>query len=102
MPQSVCWIKMISLVPPLTDGQGTDFSRGDDTSRVPDHVSLALIQAENAIDIQSRVHACHHRNVLARRQRQWPGKGVGVGTVVGQVFVGDGHGGFYRSVADSS
>ena len=50
---------------PLADRQGPDLVVGDDAAGVPDDVRLAFLEAEDAVDVQPRVHARDHGDVLA-------------------------------------
>ncbi len=77
---------------PLRDGQRADLVVGDHPTGVADHVRLALVQAEQAVDVQPGVHAGDDGDVLGRRQRERAGEGLGVAGVVGEQFVRDGHG----------
>ncbi len=75
----------------LADGQRADLVGGDHAAGVADDVGLAFLDAENAVDVQACIHAGDDGYVLARRQRQGTGEGLGVFGVVGQVLVGDSH-----------
>jgi hypothetical protein len=75
----------------LTDRQRPNLVIGHHAARIADDVCLAFGQAEDSIHVQSGVHAGDDRDVLARRQRQRSGEGLGVRLVVLQVFVGHGH-----------
>jgi hypothetical protein len=55
-------------------------------------VRVALLQTEDAVHVEPGIHARDDREVLGGRQRQWAGEGFGVAGVVGEQFVGDGHG----------
>jgi hypothetical protein len=56
-------------------------------------VRVAGREAEDGVDVQSRVHARDDCQLLARRQRQVAVfEGGGVGLVVAQQLVDDGHG----------
>ncbi len=67
---------------PLGDRQRADLVVGDDAAGVADHVRVALLQAEQAVGVQARVHAREHRDLARGRQRQLAlveGRGVGLG-----------------------
>ena len=49
-------------------------------------------QAEDAVDVEPRVHARDDGDVLGRGQGERAGEGLGVVGVVGEQLVGDGHG----------
>ncbi len=60
MPQSVWWIRMISVVPRRRwgDGQRPAFVGGHHSPGVADDVGVALLQApEQAVDVEPGVHA---------------------------------------------
>src|SRR5215469_10030773 len=76
----------------LADGQRADLVVGDDPAGVADHVSFAVVQAEQPIDIEPGVHAGDDGDVLRRRHRQRAGEAFRVTRVVGQVLIDDGHG----------
>jgi len=76
---------------PLTDRQRADLVVCDDAARVADHVRLALLQAEDAVDVQPGVHAGHDSDVLAGRHGQRTGEGLRVLGVVGEQVVSDRH-----------
>jgi len=82
IPQSVWWIRMISLVP------SRRCEMVSDRARVADHVGLARPQPEDPVDVEAGVHAGHHRHLLCRRHRELLAEGLGVGSVVRQVLVG--------------
>ena len=47
-----------------------DLVVGDDTAGVPDHMGIALLQAEQPEHVQPRIHAGENGDVLPRRERQ--------------------------------
>ena len=100
MPQSVWWIEhdLLRAEQALADRQGPDLVVGDDAPGVADHVRLALVQAEGAVDVEAGVHAGQDGDVLGRGQGQRAGEGLGVAGVVGEQFVGDGHDGLDASL----
>ena len=75
----------------LADGQGPDLVVGDHAARVADDVCLAVLESEDAVDVEPGVHTRDHRDVPTRWQRQWAGEALRVGAVVLQVFVGNSH-----------
>ena len=78
----------------LGDQQRPDDVVGDDTTGVADHVDVTLSQAEDAVHVQAGVHAGHHGDLAGGRHGQVAGgERPGVGGVVGDQLVGDGHGG---------
>jgi hypothetical protein len=92
MPQSVWWMRTISSVPtqPLRDRERPDLVVGHHPARVPDHVHVALVEAQHPRRVQPTVHARDHRDLLRRRQRQIALFELrGVPLVVGDQFVGD-------------
>jgi hypothetical protein len=62
----------------LADGQRPDLIAGDNTARVADDVSLAIANAENAVDVQPGVHAGDDCDVPGRQQRQQAGERRGI------------------------
>jgi hypothetical protein len=75
IPQSVWWIRMISLVP----RRRWEMARERISSSVTTHVDAG-------------VHAGQDGDLLGRGERQGTAEGGGVGGVVGEELVGDGHG----------
>ena len=51
----------------LRDRQRPDLVVGDDTTGVADHVGVALVKAEGAVDVEPCVHAGHDRHLLGGR-----------------------------------
>ena len=82
---------LVGAEQPLADRQRADLVVGDDAAGVADDVRLALGQAEDPVDVEPGVHARHHRDVLARRQRQRAREGARVRLVVLQILVGHRH-----------
>src|SRR5215213_4555540 len=54
----------------LGDGQGADHVLGDHTAGVADDVGLPLLEPEQSVDVEARVHAGDHGQALARGHRQ--------------------------------
>ena len=54
----------------LADRERPDLVLGNDTPRIADDMGLALVQPQNPVDIQPRIHTRDDREVPARRQRQ--------------------------------
>jgi hypothetical protein len=91
IPQSVWWMRMISSVPSSRWLMASDLVVGDHAARVADDVRLTFGEAEDAVDVEPGVHACHHGDALGGRQREPAGEALGVAGVVGKQFVGGGH-----------
>ena len=60
---------------------------GDHATGIADDVRLAVGKAQDAVDVQSRIHARHDRDVLARRQRERAAERFRVLRVVLEVVV---------------
>jgi hypothetical protein len=67
----------------LADRQRPDCVVGDHAAGVADDMGLALFDTEQAVHVESGVHARQHCDVLARRQRQWTLERLRVFGVVG-------------------
>ena len=94
MPQPVWWIRTISSVPSRfwEIGEGADLVIGDDAAGVPDHVSVTRRQAEDLMDIEARVHAGQHGQLLCGRERQLPVlEALGIALVVRDQIICDTH-----------
>ena len=77
----------------LGDRQRADLVVGDHAAGVADDVGVALLQAEQGVGIQARVHAGEHGDLPGRRDRQIAlveARGVGLG--VAQQLIGGAHG----------
>ena len=72
MPQSVWWMRMISLVPSSRWLMASEriSSSVIDAAGIADDVCLAVAEAEDSVHVEAGVHARHHRDVLAWRQRK--------------------------------
>ncbi len=75
----------------LADGQRADDVVGDHPAGVADDVGFALVETEDAVNVEPGVHARDDRDVFARRQRQRPAEVARVLGVVGQVVIGNRH-----------
>ena len=72
MPQSVWWIRMISLVPSSRWLMASERISSSVTTPPALRMTCAspVVEAEDPVDVEPGVHARHHGDVLARRQRQ--------------------------------
>jgi hypothetical protein len=55
---------------PLRDRQRPDLVVGHDPTRVPDHVRVTLVEAQDPSRVKPSVHARQHGDLLRRRQRE--------------------------------
>jgi hypothetical protein len=56
----------------LGDRERANLVVGDDSARVADDMRVALLQAEQAVGVQPRVHAGQHGDLPAGGQRKAP------------------------------